>query len=210
MKYMLKKISVIAFALLISFVSLEPVFLGAATDTDNVEVNLTVNEEITISDGANVTMAPNISISTDSSIGSTSWTVTTNATAGYTLAVKADTDPALQSASDSFADYTEATPGTPDAWSVDSGSYEFGFGAYGTDVAAAFDGGASTCGAAGTPDASLLFDGFETTDTTIATRNSTTPTTGVVTNFCLAAEQNGVFAPSGTYNATITGTATTL
>lgn len=205
-----KTTAILSFIIAFTVFYFEPTLTGAATDTDNVTVTLTVTEGISISDGANITMSPNISVSADSSIGSSTWTVTTNAASGYSLAVKASASPALVSGGNSFADYTEAVAGTPDTWSVDASEYEFGFSAFGTDVEAEHKGSGSSCGAGGTPDADLNYEGFATSDEIIATRASVTPTAGVTSTLCVAAEQNGVFAPSGTYTATITGTATTL
>lgn len=187
---------------------LEPVFAQSATD--NVTVTLTVDSGITISDGANVTMSPNLGVATNSSIGTSSWNVKTNDPNGYTLAVKASASPALSSGTDSFADYTEAVSGTPETWSVGSGAKEFGFSAYGTDTTTGTWGTGSSCGSGGTPSATQKYVGFKTTDKTIATRATTTTTSGVTTSICFAAEQNTVYAAAGTYTATITATATVL
>jgi len=178
--------------------------------TDNVVVTLDVDSGISISDGAAITMAPNISITADGSIGSSSWLVITNGVSGYTLAVKASASPALVSGGNSFADYTEAVAGTPDVWSVGSGDYEFGYSAFGTDTSTAEYGTTATCGSAGAPDGSMKYEGFAVSDNTIATRAGVTPSAGITTTLCVAAEQNTIFAPSGTYTATITGTAVTL
>lgn len=183
---------------------------SAATASDNVIVTLDVDTGITISDGANVTMAPNIGVASDGSIGSSSWIVRTNSALGYTLAVKASASPALVSGANSFADYTEAVSGTPDVWSVGSGAYEFGYSAYGTDTPTGTWGTGTSCGAAGVPTGTQKYIGFETADRTIATRATTTSTSGITTTICFAAQQNAVYAPSGTYTATITATATTL
>lgn len=202
--------------ILLGFAYAEPAFVGAQTDTDDVTVTLTVDEEISITDGVNVTMAPNIGVSTDESVGSSEWTVVTNANAGYTLSVKADQSPALQSASDEFADYSEGVSGTPDVWSVDSGNIEFGFSAVGDDaeteyVDASTDGtpetSCPTTGNLGTTDHG--FEGFTTSDEAIASSNATTTASGTATTICFAAAQNGTLAPSGTYTATITATAAT-
>ncbi len=180
--------------------------------TDNVVVTLDVDSGISISDGAAVTMAPNISVSANGSIGSSSWTVVTNAAAGYTLTVHDTTDPALKSGSNSFANYTEAVSGTPEVWSVPNGSYEFGYSAYGTDTATGTWGTSASCGSAGTPAVAQKYVGFLATPNTktIATRATVTPFAGITTTVCFAAEQDGVFAPSGTYTATVVGTALTL
>lgn len=217
-KLFLKQISLGTLALavvFIGFVSLEPSSTSAVTD--DVVVNLTVTSGISITSPADVTMSP-LSVTTNTSTGHAIWNVKTNDTDGYTLAVKASASPAMVSGGDSFADYTEAVAGTPDAWSVNASTYEFGFSALGSDVVnvntdeyAAT--GVTTCddGAASTTiNTTLKWEGFTTSDETIATDSDPTPTAGVDTRICFAAEQNTVYAPSGAYSATITATATAL
>jgi len=185
----------------------------ADTNTDSVIVTLEVDSGITITEGIDVTMAPNIGVGSNTSIGGTSWIVKTNNVNGYNLNVKASTVPALKhsNGTDFFLDYTEETSGTPETWSVASSGYEFGFSAYGDDVSDATWGAGVDCGTSSTISTNNLnYLGFKTTDKTIATRNSVTPNTGVQTNVCFAAEQKDVYAPSGTYTATITATALTL
>ena len=211
MKKNLKKGLLASFLILFAVAQFYSLTEYAFAVTDNVVVTLTVDESITISDGAAVTMAPNISVTADGSIGSSSWTVITNSDAGYSLAVKASTDPALKNGVvDSFADYTEAVAGTPEVWSVASGAKEFGYSAYGTDTSTAEYGTGTSCGSAGAPTGTAKYEGFATSDNIIATRATVTPTTGIATTLCLAAEQDTVFASSGTYTATITGTAVVL
>ncbi len=208
-----KKILIISFSLTLFFVAqFYPITetVIAATATDNVIVTLDVTTGITISNGADVTMVPNIGVASDGSIGTSSWVVKTNAVNGYTLAVKASASPALVSGPNSFADYTETVLGTPEAWSIASSTKEFGYSAYGTDTATGTWGTAASCGAGGVPNVAQKYVGFQTTDKTIATRASVTPTSGITTNICFAAAQNAIYAPSGTYTATITATATTL
>jgi len=212
-KNILKKIFAIVLMIVIMFQAYfisETVMATGVTATDNVIVTLTVDEGITISDGLNVTMVPNIGVASDGSIGSSSWIVRTNSTAGYILAVKASTAPALKSGVNAFEDYTEVVGGTPEVWSVPPGSKEFGYSAYGTDTNSTTWGAAANCGAAGLPNAGQKYVGFSTTDKTIATRATVTATTGITTNICFAAEQDTLYAASGVYTATITATATTL
>jgi hypothetical protein len=208
----LKKALGISFVALFLFVQFYSLTEYAFAVTDNVVVTLDVDSGISISDGAAVTMAPNISVSANGSIGSSSWTVITNGANGYSLSVNDSTDPALKSASDSFANYTEAVAGTPEVWSVPSGNKEFGYSAYGTDTSTGTWGTAASCGAAGVPSGTQKYVGFEATPTQkiIATRATVTPFAGITTTICFAAEQDGIFAAAGTYTATITGTAVTL
>ncbi len=182
----------------------------AISATNSVLVTLQVDTGISISTGANVTMSPNIGIVSNSSIGGSSWVVKTNGVNGYQLSVKASTAPALQSGANSFADYIPAVAGTPETWTVASGNKEFGFSAYGANVSTATWGTGTDCGTAGNPNALLKYLNLATTDRTIATSNTVTSTSGTQTNICFAAQQNTVYAPSGTYTATITATALTL
>jgi hypothetical protein len=194
----------------IIYFTAEPTIIDAATASDPVVVTLTVDSGITITSPADVTMAPNMGVAANGSIGSATWNVKTNHATGYTLAVKASASPALVSGGNSFADYTETTPSTPEVWSVASGAKEFGYSAYGTDTSTTTWGTSASCGAAGVPAAAQKYVGFETTDNTISTRNTVTLTTGVDTTVCFAAEQDTVYAPSGVYTATITATATEI
>jgi hypothetical protein len=219
-KNIMKKVASISilslFSVQMMYLLIEPTVVIAATATDNVIVTLNVTSGISITDGAASTMAPNIGITANKSVGSSSWNVKTNSATGYTLAVKASTSPALQNTvanpDDTFTDYTEASAGVPDVWAgVASGQKEFGFSGHGTDVPVSF-GTATTCGntTSGVPDANGKFLGFDMSDQTLATRATVTTTAGITTNICFAAEQNGTYAASGTYTATITATATTI
>ncbi len=193
------------------YLAVEPSVVHAVTANDTVVVTLDVDAGISITSPADVIMAPNIGVTSDGSIGSASWTVKTNVPAGYTLAIKASASPALVSGGNFFADYTEAVLGTPEQpFTVGSGDKEFGFSAFGTDTSTGTWGVAASCGGAGTPSATQKYMGFTTSDKTVATRGSVTPTAGIATTVCFAAAQNAVYAPSGTYTATITATATSL
>lgn len=196
------------FSVQMLFTLIEPRVAIAATAADNVVVTLTVDQGITITTPADVTMGA-ITAAVNGSTGSAVWTVKTNNATGYDLFVKASSSPALVSGGNSFADYTEASNGTPEVWNTGASTTEFGYSAYGTDTATATWGTSATCGTATTPDAAMKYVGFETTDKAIATKATVTGSSGVATTICFAAEQDGIFAPSGTYTATITATATT-
>lgn len=209
-KNIFKKIISIVLVVIIMFqvyLLAEPVI--AVDDTDGVTVTLTVDTGITISDGANVTMAPNIGVSSDGAIGSSSWTVRTNNATGYSLAVKSSTNPALVSGSNVFENYSEASAGVPEVWNVSNGK-RFGYSAYGDNTPTATWGTSASCGSGGVPAVDQKYVGFTTSNKVIASNSGVTPTTGITTNICFAAEQDTVYAPSGVYTATITATATTL
>lgn len=214
-----KKILRKVFAIVLMLVIIFQIYLyteksvNAVSVTDGVQVTLTVDTGITISNGADSIMTPNIGVASDGSIGSSSWIVRTNNTAGYTLAVKADAAPALRviaTPTNNFADYTEAVAGTPEVWSIASGAKEFGYSVYGTDTNSTTWGTAATCGVGGIPDVAQKYVGFLTTDKIIAQKATVTPTIGIATTICFAAAQNAVYAASGSYVSNITATATTL
>ena len=123
-KNIMKKVASISilslFSVQMMYLVIEPTLVTAATTaTDDVIVTLNVTAGITISNGADATMTPNIGIGANRSVGSSSWTVATNNSAGYTLAVKASTTPALAKgapSADNFLDYTPTVPTTPETW----------------------------------------------------------------------------------------------
>ncbi len=193
---------------------IEPTQLTAAVATTTTSaVSLTVDEEISLSASGATALTPNISVTQDSSVGSSTWTVITNSTGGYSLKFTTASANALTNSSDTFTDVSTTTP---TAWAEDADSYIWGYSAYGDDVATTTWGDAVACGTAGASalTTSLNYAGFATTvaSTTNAALSATDPTsqTGTVTTLCIAAEQGAnVFAPNGSYSATVTGTATT-
>ncbi|MCK5022167.1 MAG: hypothetical protein KAR54_02890 [Candidatus Pacebacteria bacterium] len=172
--------------------------------TDEVVVSQTVTSGITISSPDDITLTA-LSLTQNSAVGSTTWTVITNNQAGYTLSVKASSSPALvdSTTSESFTDYTSSGK---EAWSV-SDAYEFGWSAFGDDVTG--HGTDTNCVATtDVPSSTLLWEGFNgTADIQMGSSTSETIQAGTDTTLCVATEQDTVFAPSGTYAATLTATA---
>lgn len=215
-KKFMKKIIISMFCLgviaVIGFASLEADSVDAASSIATTTATLTVDSDLSLTGCAAITMQPNIGLSQDSSVGTSTCTVeTTNAT-GYAMTVYATSSPALQSGSNSFQDY--ATTTGPSTWSVAGGEYRFGYTVFGTDVSTSNWGSGTNCGAAGsatyTPDGTLKHLGFMTTATTTASRGTATGGGGIATTLCVAAEQgDSANAPSGTYVATIVVTAAT-
>lgn len=198
---------------LVSFLNFEPGIIGAASSaTGTTTVTLIVDSQISVTPDATIAMSPNINMTQDTSIGSGNFVIKTTDTNGYTLSFRASTTPAMRNGSDSFTDYSDA--GSPESWSVTAGAFEFGFSAYGDDVPASWDAGQTSCGSAGADSltSSVKWRGFTgvTPITGVATKASETTRAGSTIVLCVAAEQgNSVNAPSGTYNATVVGTATT-
>ncbi len=197
----------------VGLVALEPAFQDAQAVTDDVIVTQTVTSGITISDGADITMTA-LSAGQNTAVGTSSWTVITNNAAGYSLTVYASTAPALSRSGGggNIVDYTPAVAETPETWSVSSAA-EFGFSARGTNVSTGTYGTDSDCIAgADVPSTGLKWRDFDLTGSAdqIATTSSPTAIAGATSALCVATEQAGIFAASGTYTATITGTATAL
>jgi len=214
MQIFLKKIITVS---LVSFIVIqmicvffEPLLAVAATATDPVVVTLNVDSGLGITSPSDVTMAPNLGISSNGSIGTSTWNVKTTSTTGFNFFLKASASPAMVSGANSFADYTETSAGVPEVWSVSSGAKEFGFSAYGADVTTGTWGTGAGCGSAGAPLGTMKYVGFKTIDKNVATTSTVTLPAGSDINVCYAAQQNTVYAPSGVYTATITATATTL
>ncbi len=160
---------------------------------------------ISISSAPDILMDP-LTMSQNSSVGSTTWNVATDNTAGYLLSVKASASPALTdpNTGESFADYTESSSGVKEQWSV-SNAYEFGFSAFGNDVSG-YGSGADCSSGTDVPSATLLWEGFLTSNIEMASSSLATPS-GTDSTLCVAAEQKSVFAPSGNYATIIIVTA---
>lgn len=176
---------------------------------------------LSLSDGANVSMSA-IDMTNSTSTGGTSWTVIADNPAGYKLEVSAESvagcDAYLCDADNGneFADYQEASGTTPEVWNTQDGRYEFGFSAYGDDVADGTWGSGASCGSGTSLPQDLKYRGFndqpdagpETIQ--IASRAARTDSSGITSYFCLGAVQSHTYAPSGTYTATTTVTLTSL
>lgn len=191
----------------------EPLTTWAATATDTVLINQSVTTGISISAPADVTMTA-LTTSQNTAVGSAIWTVTTNNATGYSLTVYAGAAPAMvrSGGGGNIVDYTPAVAETPETWSVSSAA-EFGFSARGTDVNTSTYGTDSDCiNGADVPSATLKWRDFDLTGSAdqIATAAAQTTTSGTASTMCVATEQAGTFAASGSYTATITATATTL
>lgn len=172
--------------------------LVAGTDTDSVVISVVVTESISINSPVDISLNPEIT-ETGSATGDVTWNIETNNSDGWKMELNASASPALVKDADSFADYTEATPGTPESWSITADASEFGFSAGGTYAESEYSNGA-------------LFEGFEgTTKILVAQDNEASPGGGADTQINFRAEVGGSKSqPSGTYQATITATASTL
>jgi hypothetical protein len=167
---------------------------------------------LAISSPPDVTMFPNLSgIGGGTSNGSADWTVTTDNIAGYTLAIKASTAPALQSGVDSVADYTPAQPGTPDfTFSIAATDSELGFTPEGLDIIQKFRDNGSVCNSGSNDTVDACWYNLATTNENIAYSSASNHPAGTKTTVKFrAAIGSSKVQTAGTYTATITVTATT-
>lgn len=142
---------------------------------------------------------------------SAAWTVTTDDPAGYTLSIKASTDPALTSGQNSFADYTPAISDPDYDFSVGASASEFGYSPEGTDVVTRFLDNGSSCNAGAGNTADKCWDGLTTSNVTIAEGTASNHTAGTATTVKFRAEiGTSKNQSSGNYTATVTVTAVTL
>ena len=165
---------------------------------------------IAITSPSDVTMT-SIENSGGTSNASVVWTVTTDERAGYTLGVEASTDPALASGANSFADYTPAGADPDFSFSVAASASEFGYSPEGDDIASRFQDNGSACNAGASDAADSCWDGFSTTNESVALSSFANHNTdGTATTIKLRAEiGSGASQVAGTYSATITATAVT-
>lgn len=165
---------------------------------------------IAISAVADVTMSPSLGgITGGTSNGSTNVTVTTDSPSGYQLTITASSSPALISGSNSFADYTVGTPGTPDYdFSVLSTDSEFAFSPEGTDIASKYKDDGADCNTGSGDTADKCWDALSTSAQVIANRTSGNHPSGTVTTLKFRAESGSShLQPEGIYTATTTVTA---
>ncbi len=166
---------------------------------------------ISLSSPSDLVLSPAIGSGVGQSSGSTSWTVITDNSAGYSLAIRASTDPALQSASASFANYTPVGANPDFVWSVGSSETAFGFSPSGSHLASRYldNGAACNLGALDTSD--RCWDALTTSNRIIANSASPNQPSGTATTVKFLAEAgSGQAQTAGTYNATVIATAMAL
>ena len=166
---------------------------------------------IAMSAPADVTMSPAIGgVSGGTANGSTSFTVTTDGAAGYTVTITASSSPALVSDSDSFADYVPT--GDPDfTFTVVPTASTFAFTPEGDDITSTYKDNGSSCNTGAGDTASACWDGLSTSAKTIVTRTSSNQPSGTLTTIRFrAASGASHIQTAGTYTATTTITALAL
>lgn len=143
---------------------------------------------------------------------SSTWIVTTNNSAGYTLTVTANTYPALKAPSASIDDYVPAGANPDYNFSIGSSDARFGFTPEGAHVVQRYldDGVGCNTGTGNTTD--RCWDGFSTSSKTISSSNVSNHPSGTQTTLKYRVEigSGKIQDSSPLYEASITVTATAL
>lgn len=155
---------------------------------------------------AAVTMAPALDgLVGGTSSGTTTVTVTTDGPAGYQLTIAAENEPAMQSYTDTIADYVPALAPPDFLFSTAAGDAHFAFSPFGDDVVQRFLNDTNDCDAGGTSTAGRCWDGLATTSAAIAESALPNHPTGTETSIAfrvgIGASVNQTL---GTYVATTT------
>lgn len=131
--------------------------------------------------------------------------VVTDSPAGYTLAVRAENSPAMQSAQDSIADY-EPVGAVPDyEFTLSSTDAVFGFTPEGNDLVERYQDNGIVCGIIGGDTPSRCWDGLSTSSIMIAQGNTSNHPAGATTTLRFSVGLGGMIAvPPGIYVATTT------
>jgi hypothetical protein len=162
---------------------------------------------LAITPPGNITLTPSIpTTGGGTGDGSGSWTVTTDNPAGFTMNIRAGTNPALASGGDSFANYTLAGADPDFAFSVGAATSEFAFTPEGSDIVQKYkDNGAACNIALGGDTASACWMPLLTTAETIVTRATANNPTGGATTLRFRAESGALNTqPVGSYSAAAT------
>jgi hypothetical protein len=141
--------------------------------------------------------------------GSLSVVVVTDNTAGYDMHIKADSEPAMQSTTDSVDDYVPVGSVPDLAFQLPSSEARFGFAVFGDDAAERYQSSGGVCGVSGISIINTCWDGLSTTSELIARSIISNHPNGATTTLLF---QVGIGAavgvPPGAYVATSTITVT--
>ncbi len=166
---------------------------------------------ITLSSPSDINLSPAISNGVGQSTGSAVWTIITDNPTGYSLMIRADSNPALRSGSNSLANYTPAGSDPDYQWSVTSGSAEFGFSPEGTDLVSRYLDNGTSCAVGALTTSDRCWDALTTSDRTIASAAAANQPLGTATTVKFMAEvTSGASVITGAYSATVIATAMAL
>ena len=162
-----------------------------------------------------VVMTPSIpGITGGTSNGSTTVTVTTDSSAGYSLSINAGESPAMVKGSDSIADYVPGGADPDYDFTIATDEAQFGYSPSGFDFVQRFINDSSptpSCNAGATEDVLKCWDGLDTVGEAIAQSTSANNPNGATTTvYFRVGVGSAVNQTAGTYTATTTLTALAL
>ena len=147
-----------------------------------------------------------------SSLGSSTWTVTTNDPAGYAFMVQSTSSPAMQGDhGDNIADYAPSGAVPDLSFSISANQSAFGFSSTGVDTVLRYRNDGLNCGAGAVKSPNNCWDGFSTSPKTVSQSAGPNEPNGATTTVTYQAQIGSARAQtSGSYSATITVTAVEL
>lgn len=160
---------------------------------------------------SDVTMSPDLQgITGGTSNGSTTVTVTTDSPAGYSLTIAAANNPAMQSGSNSIANYNQGADADY-SFLVTSGLASFGFSPSSVDVVQEFRDNTSLCGVGSSDTLLACWAGMTTAAIPISQGSGSNHPSGATTTiYFKVGVGSGAGVISGLYTATSTLTALPL
>lgn len=171
-----------------------------------------LGSSISISLAPDVVLAPGIDGAVGGvATGTTAVTVITDNPAGYTLFIAANTNPALRSTDDSFADYVPSGLNPDLNFTVLGSASAFGFSPEGADISSSFKDDGNDCGVGVLDTAESCWEGLSTSNQTIAGSGSGNAPLGTETTLQFRAEAGATRGQNaGAYRANSTLTALAL
>lgn len=160
---------------------------------------------IAVSSPTDVTLSPGIpSTGGGTSNGSSTWLVTTDNTAGYTMTIQAAASPALFSGGNNFNDYTPAGAVPDFTFTMATTTSEFGFSPEGGDIVQRYLDNGVACGVGAGDVTDRCWDAFAIVPTTIAERTTGNHPFGTQTRVKYRAQSGtGNTQPAGAYSASV-------
>ena len=167
---------------------------------------------LSLSTAPNVTMSPSLGgIVGGTANGSTTVTVITDSSAGYSLTIVASTSPAMKSGSNAIADYVPSGAPPDFTFAVGATQSRFGFSPEGVNVVQRFKDNGSVCNLGSSNTVSACWDGLSITPQTIVQGSSSNHPLGATTTIRFRVGiGSSVVQPEATYTATTTLTALAL
>ena len=161
---------------------------------------------LALTGGGDVTMSPSISgIVGGESNGSSTLTATTDGPSGYQLTIEFSASPAMDSGSDTIADYVPVGAVPDLSFTTGSSDAHFAYSPFGVHTVQRFQTNGSVCDVSGSASSTACWDGPSTTPQVIAQDSSPNQPDGSTTTiYFKVGIGSSVVQPGGDYVATST------